>query len=443
MLRYPWKLEGLLTRRLTAPLFLVTTLSCVGATSDVPAGASRAPASGAAGADDSGVGDVPVSSEPEVEVESVGDQVVDDGWIFSRDRVHSLEIELPPESWDGLQAAPREYVPADIVFDGFEVEDVGMRLRGKLGSFRTLDGKPKIRLDFNRYLPGRQFHGLEALSLNASLTDCSYVKEPLVYTLFEAMGVRTSRAAFVRVTVNDMDYGLYVLVETQDDRLLDRHWGDFAGNLYDGKYVLWADGSYTLLDFGEGHDTLFELEEGEDVGHADIRAISEAYLAGDGAGAILDRTAVLLDWDNLHRVWAVSQYVGQNDGYALNKNNYRIHFRASDGRAEMVPWDFDHSFYEDHWWSRSWASPSGNLARACFQDPTCWAGQQAAVAELLAVLPDLDLPARNAELQALTAWHAENDPRRECGVSDVHSTRAHVTTWLTTRADYMRSFWGL
>ena len=381
--------------------------------------------------------------EPEVTVESVDDQDVDDSWIFSHDRVHSLEIELPPSSWEGLRAAPREYVPGSIVFDGYEVEDVGVRIRGKLGSFRNIDSKPKLRVDFNRYVPGRQFHGLEAMSLNASLTDCSYVKEPLIYTLFEAMGVRTSRAAFVHVVVNDMDYGLYVLVETQDDRLLDRHWGEFAGNLYDGKYVLWPNGSYTLLDFGEGNDTLFELEEGEDVAHADISAISNAYLAGAGAGPILDRTAGLLDWQNLHRVWAVSQYVGQNDGYSLNKNNYRIHFRTSDGLAEMVPWDFDHSFYEDHWWSRSWESPSGNLARACFEDAACRAGQQQAVAELLAVLPEVDLPTRNAELQALTAWHAENDPRRECPTSNMHSERAHVSSWLTTRADYMRAFWGL
>lgn len=385
----------------------------------------------------------PVSPLPQVDRESVGDQDIDDGWIFAQDRVHQLKVDIPQTSWDALYAAPREYTPADITYDGIAVEEVGVRLRGKLGSFRTLDGKPKLKIDFNRYIPDRRFFGLEAMSLNSSLSDCSYVKEPLGYALFEAMGVNTSRAAFVHVTINDMDYGLYVLVETQDDRLLDRHWGDGAGNLYDGKYVWWSDGSYTLLDFGEGNDHLFELEEGDDVGNVDIAAVSAAYLEGAAAGDVRTRTDSLLDWDNLHRVWAATQFLGQNDGYCLNKNNYRMHFRGSDGRAVMVPWDLDHSFYEDHWWGRSWANPTGNLARACFADPGCAEEHRQAVSVLLDVLPGLDLPTMDAELQALTAWHAERDPRRECGYDRVQSERAHVSGWLSSRVDYLRAFWGL
>lgn len=383
------------------------------------------------------------AAPPEVSQEAVEDQTIDDSWIFTQDRVHTLDITLPQASWDALVAAPRELALADIAYDGVKLEDVGMRLRGKLGSFRTIDGKPKIKLDFNRFEPDRRFYGLEAMSLNSSVVDCSYVKEPLGYALFEAMGVATSRAAYVQVRVNELDYGLYVLIETQDDRLLERHWGADSGNLYDGKYVWWPDGSYTLLDFGEGHDQLYQLEEGEEVAHADIQAISAAYLEGVAAGDFRARTDALLDWDNLHRVWAVAQFMGHNDGYCLNKNNYRVHFRGSDGRAVMVPWDLDHTFYEDHWWSRSWASPSGNLARACFADPVCAEEQRQAVAELLSVLPSVDLPTLNAELQALTAWSAEYDPKRECGYDRVLSERAHVTNWLTTRGDYLRSFWGL
>ena len=419
---------------------LACLVACAGApqADDPPAG--DAAGGGAGPAVDSGA---PPAAAPEVGHESVDDHAVDDAWIFSQDRIHTLDITLPPASWDALVAAPREPAPAGIAFDGVALDDVGMRLRGKIGSFRTIDGKPKIKLDFNRFVPGRRFFGLEAMSLNSSVVDCSYVKEPLGYALFAAMGVATSRAAFVQVRVNELDYGLYVLVETQDDRLLERHWGDGAGNLYDGKYVWWPDGSYTLLDFGEGNDALYQLEEGEDVGNADISAISVAYAEGVAAGDFRARTDALLDWDNLHRVWAVAQFMGHNDGYSLNKNNYRLHFRASDGRGQMVPWDLDHTFYEDHWWSRSWASPSGNLARACFADPVCAEEHRQVVAGLLDTLPGVDLPALDAQLQALTAWSAEHDPKRECGHDRVLSERAHVSGWLTTRGDYLRAFWGL
>ena len=107
--------------------------------------------------------------EPEVTVESVDDQDVDDSWIFSHDRVHSLEIELPPSSWEGLRAAPREYVPGSIVFDGYEVEDVGVRIRGKLGSFRNIDGKPNCGWT-STAMSGHQFHGLGGKRTPASRT---------------------------------------------------------------------------------------------------------------------------------------------------------------------------------------------------------------------------------------------------------------------------------
>ena len=56
---------------------------------------------------------------------------------------------------------------------------VVLRLRGKLGSFRDVNEKPKWKLDFNQYFPDRRFYGLESLSLNNSVGDCSYLREKL------------------------------------------------------------------------------------------------------------------------------------------------------------------------------------------------------------------------------------------------------------------------
>ena len=133
--------------------------------------------------------------EPEGTVSewSIGDQEDAGPYIFKQDRIHRIDIELPSESVDSLAVEPYEYVVGDAIIDGATLSDVGVRLRGKIGSFRTLDGKPKVKLDFNAYVDGRRFQGLESLSLNNSVVDCSYLKEALSYRVFEELGVPASR----------------------------------------------------------------------------------------------------------------------------------------------------------------------------------------------------------------------------------------------------------
>jgi spore coat protein CotH len=397
--------------------------------------------------DDSGKngGTDTVDEEPALPIteQSIEDQPEGDPWIFSKEVIHQIEITLPEASVDAINAAPYEQAVGDVVIDGVALDDIGVRLRGKIGSFRTLAGKPKFKLDFNTFVDGRRYYGLESLSLNNSVVDCSYMKEVLSYTVFEAIGSPASRTSFAEVTVNGAAYGLYVIVETQDDRYLNDKFADGSGNLYDGKYRYYGDRNYLLLDFGEGNDDEFELEEGEDVGNADIAAISTTLLATAGTDDFYAAMGEVMDWEQVHMVWAGEQWVGQNDGYCMNKNNYRVYFNPEDGLANWIPWDMDYSFLRDYEWSRSWSNPSGNLARYCFADATCRARHREVVGEMLEIVDDLDLSDLNVELVSLTRDAARADPRRECATTSVDSERTEVSAWLRSRSDELRASWAL
>ena len=386
---------------------------------------------------DSGQTDPP----PEVTGESIGEQVMEDDWIFSHDTIHEVEITLPQASIDALYADPYTYTEAGVTFDGEAVSPVGVRLRGKIGSFRQLSGKPKFKIDFNQFISDQRFYGLETLSLNNSIVDCSYLKEHIGYALFEAAGVPASRTGVARVSVNGAPYGLYTIIEVPDDRFLTRHYTDPDGNLYDGKYVWYGEYNYTLLDFGDGVDTLFQLEEGTDVAHADVMAVSAAMAAHAGTPDWYASMGDLVDWDVLHRAWAVEQWIGQNDGYGLNTNNYRIYFDPSDGRADIIPWDLDYTFLYDWEWSRSWGSPAGNLMYYCIIDATCAAAQQAVVAEVAAAAEEAALVDLFDRLAVLIDDDARSDPRRECGESSIDAEQAEVRAWITVGSASLRSFW--
>lgn len=382
------------------------------------------------------------AAPPVVTEESAGGYEVDNDWIFTKDRIHEVAITLSEESWAAIAAAPYTPAEATVSIDGIETPNVGVRLRGKIGSYRDLSGKPKFEIEFNEFNPEQRFYGLESLSLNNEVVDCGYLREPLGYRLFELAGVPALRTGFAKVTVNGAEYGLYVLLETQDDRFLKRVYEHPEGNLYDGKYVWYGGYSYTLLDFIPGLETYYELEEGTDIDNADIFAFTAAVTAAQASGDFHAGMNGVLDWPEYHRELLMEQWTGHLDGYALNTNNNRPYFDPTDGKMEILPWDLDYAFQEDYVWGMSWYTPRGVLAASCFADAACVAAHQAVAAEVAAAIDVAALDAELSAWQALTYEAAITDPRRECDVASVDAYQASLHSWIAARPAYMQTFWG-
>ncbi len=390
---------------------------------------------------------VPVDTdEPPVDVDSVGDQPdagLDDAF-FSTDTVHTVAITLPPEGITALGLSPYDKTLGDVTIDGVVLTGVGVRLRGKIGSFRTLDGKPKFAIDVNYTNVDQRYYGLEEISLNNEVVDCGYLREPLAYRIFHDAGIAAPRTGFARVSVNGADYGLYVVVETPDDRFIKRNYTDTTGNLYDGKYVYYEDHSYTLLDFTTLTEDLFQLEEGTDVGNTDVYAVVSAIANIAEPEDWYDALATLVDLRQVETYLVVEELVGHNDGYALNTNNYRFYFDPADaGRMTLIPWDFDYGFLHDYEWGFRWTSPNGVLAGSCFQNTRCSSEHKNAIRVVLANYDVAALQAWFDGMQARIANDAATDPRRECGIDSVLSYQAAARSWIATEPDELKATWGL
>lgn len=364
----------------------------------------------------------------------------DGDWIFDDSYVHEIALTLDAEAEKALTKDPYSYATGSVDIDGVAASDVGVRLRGKVGSFRTLDQKPKFKLDFAQFVDGGRLSGLKELALNNEVVDCSYLKEPLAYSVFRSLGVPAGRTSFAHVTVNGDDYGLYVVIEVPDGQFVKAHWDADDGNLYDGKYLYdWKTQNYTMVEFTDSLDGGFQLEEGTDVGRADIHAITKGM---DHGGTFAEMLGDLVDETALHPYFVAEQWVGHVDGYALNDNNYRVYFDPADGKAEFVPWDFDYAFIEDYEWGYNWHSPKGRVAGACWNDADCVAAH-AAVAEAAATTIDTDsLTTQLTAWQALTQDLAHDDPRRECSWGAVLSEQDDLYAWVDGRDDYLAAFWS-
>jgi hypothetical protein len=359
--------------------------------------------------------------------------------IFDDTVLHTFAITVGDEEIRLLKAEPYEWVTGEVVIDGEYQGEVGLRLRGKIGSFREFDQKPKFKIDFNQYDPDNTFQGLESISLNNSVVDCSYLKEPAGFAIYAQLGMRAPRVSFAHVTVNGANYGLYVVAEVPDDTFLKDRFEEPDGNLYDGKYLYYGDWDYEMVDFTSFLEDNFQLEEGVDVGKEDIYAITDA--TQDFGASFNERLGDLMDIPNFHRNLMAEQWIGHLDGYALNTNNYRVYFNPWDNRMEFIPWDLDYAFLEAWDWGFSWSRPKGTLVDDCFDDEECVREHRQYVAAAIATVDTAGLLERVTGWRALIAEEAANDPKRECASASVQPTQDEVEAWVAGGAERMEDAW--
>ncbi len=104
-----------------------------------------------------------------------------------------IDIRINSTDWEKLKQdfQSNEYYPADIVFNGETVRNVGIRSRG-LGS--RSGTKPGLRVDMNRYTDDQTFLGLSAFILDNLTQDPSTVHETVAMKLFAQARASRRRA---------------------------------------------------------------------------------------------------------------------------------------------------------------------------------------------------------------------------------------------------------
>jgi hypothetical protein len=229
-----------------------------------------------------------------------------------------------------------------------------VKLKGAAGSYRPVDDKPAMTLHFSKWADGRRVYGLRRLHLNNSVQDESLLCEYLGSHLFRSAGVPAARVAWATVRVNDRKLGLYVLKEAFENEFLRLFFGNDKGNLYEGGFVRDLERGLSK-ESGKGPDD-----------QSDVRALWAPVEEKD-TDKRWEMLQKVLDVDLFVTYAALSVMLVDWDGYPLNRNNYRIYFRPTDGKAVFMPHGMDQLFQRSY--TEMDASWSGALAWAVFDTP--------------------------------------------------------------------------
>jgi len=343
--------------------------------------------------------------------------------VFSAAEVPAYEIELSPEAIEALRRAPKVYVKGTFRCGGETLPDVGVRVKGSIGTFRPIGSPEKTSLSvkFNEFVPGRRFRGLKKIILANGLQSAAFLTEWVGYWICREAGVPAYRTGFANVSLNGERYGLYVQVEAADSKFLARWFEDPSGDLYEGP--------------GDINDS-----EGLEVSSSDKEPERERLKElAEAAGGSLASLAKLIDLEHLARFLALEALLDHWDGYAAT-NNYRIYREPRSGRFWLIPHGADQVFGNAR--GQVFRRSRGVLLRALIESPEGRRIYRKIVQDILDNVWD---PARLRE-RASQAWelirpHISDDPRRFGSVADQEAALQRILRFFEERRRF--ALWRL
>jgi len=141
--------------------------------------------------------------------------------------------------------------------------------------------------------------------------------------------------------------------------------------------------------------------------------------------------------DQFNRFWAVETWVGQPDGYAYGRNNYRVYFDPGDEyRAVFMPWDHDWAFYTQ----TTIETPYGLLATACKADVHCFASFQEYLWSVSTLVAESGIHTQLDRVEELIDPWIAIDPRREISVRTLGPERTRLRQWLDNRDETLELY---
>lgn len=274
--------------------------------------------------------------------------------LFSGLTVHTINIESPlplDVFWDSLiyykdqanmNGGDDTYMKVDITIDNVTTYDIGVHLKGNSSYSAPNSGyKKSMKLDFDKYIDGQDYDGMDKLNLNNGIGDPTAMREKLTYDLFNQMGLPAARATFANVYLNDSLWGIYSVVEIVEGTFLKNRFGEKEGNLFKGDskgHLIW-EGDDQNLYMGD-----YELENNDSLNDWSDLVHLLNIINNTTDGEFEDSLETVLNTDVSIKYWAICNLLVNLDSYLGSGHNYYIYHNISTDKFEWMPWDVNESF---------------------------------------------------------------------------------------------------
>ncbi|MBK9736335.1 MAG: CotH kinase family protein [Saprospiraceae bacterium] len=115
-----------------------------------------------------------------------------------------------------------------MTYGGQTYDSIGVRFKGQTSYFMNTSQKKSFNISMDYIKDGQEIDGYKSLNLNNSWTDPSFMREVVYYNLIRNH-TPAAKANFVRLFINDIDWGVYQNVEQLNKDFLQEWYTDNDG----------------------------------------------------------------------------------------------------------------------------------------------------------------------------------------------------------------------
>ncbi|KAG0349368.1 hypothetical protein BG005_011023 [Podila minutissima] len=286
---------------------------------------------------------------------------------FDDSQIATIHLTPKPNDFADMVAAPRSstnsieagfrFISADTVYS---VKKVKVKVSG-----RDTRGFKKLSLRI-KFRNGDTFFDRPIIKVRSGVFDPTMIREKLYIDVLNAVGVRNTEGAWIRVYVNGKPYGFYLMVEDIELPFLRRtiHHGDAMprelGSLYKMANLRNPNEEATMKYVGPrtaDYKPKSRLDEEEIYENQNLGANREEEPMAQLIAFFKDLRDYdpklsggvefwnsRLDLEGFLRCMAMEYLGGNWDAYWLSGNNYFMYFNPTESKWQFIPTDFDRTF---------------------------------------------------------------------------------------------------
>lgn len=263
-------------------------------------------------------------------------------WEMLTENYNNGLDQIDPDTGELAEETEKVYLQADIEIDGNSAGMVGIRQKGYFSNWGAGDSQKKsLKIDFNAFVAGNSYDGLKKLNLHNGFQDPSMMRDAVAYKLFRANGIPAPRTSYVKLYLNDVYWGLYLMVEQIDKTFLEAHFANNDGNLFkcDGTTSLLWEGT-DVAAYSNDFDLKTNETENDWTNFIDFLDVVNNTAEEDFEFA-LQETFVL---DDYVKILALDVMMNNWDSYYGQGRNFYLYFDTVENKFHWLPWDYNLSF---------------------------------------------------------------------------------------------------
>lgn len=291
---------------------------------------------------------------------------------FLKDNIQTVYIEIEENNLNYLlqNAGEEPYVMATSVSIGnATLGYCGLKTKGSYTlehSVTENEGSDRFSftINFGKYIKKKEygekqnFFGCDKISFNNFFFDKTMMKEFFALKLMDEMGLPTPEYGLAKLYINGNYYGVYAMVEAMDHSILERHYGVDKSEL--SSYLCKPEGTRFLYEeiqadpsllWEQDEDTLKDVEDMLPTVNEWITRLNflsngmdfNGQTVNVNSGEYLELVNQVLDTEEAVKYFAVHSWLCQMDNMFDGQKNFGLYI-DKEGRAVLVPWDYDLSF---------------------------------------------------------------------------------------------------